>query len=66
MKILVKGVIEVDEDMWYSHADEEEFAWFKSLLDDKSNEPILILWSNEAGDEIGGTSEFEYEIIKDD
>jgi hypothetical protein len=64
MKILIKGVIEIDENMWYSHADEEEFAWFKSLLDDKSNEPMLMLWSNEVGDEIGHTLDFEYEIIE--
>jgi hypothetical protein len=40
-----------------------KFEWFKSLLDDKSNEPMVILWSNEVGDEIGSTSNFKYEIL---
>ena len=66
MKILIKATIEVDEDKWYSHSDQEEFEWFKSLLDDKEKEPVLVLWSNEVGDEIGSTSEFEYEIIERD
>lgn len=64
MKILIKATIEVDEDMWYSHTDEGEFEWFKSLLDDKENEPMIILFSNEVGDEIGHTLDFEYEIIE--
>lgn len=64
MKILIKATIEVDEDMWYSHADEGEFEWFKSLLDDKEKEAIVFLWSNEIGDEIGHTHDFEYEIIE--
>jgi len=63
MKIKIEAIIEVDENMWCSHADQEEFKWFKSLLDDKENEPILLLWSNEVGDEIGSTSDFTYEIL---
>ena len=51
------------KNMWCSHLDKEEFEWFKSLLDDKSNEPMVILWSNEVGDEIGQTSNFKYEIL---
>ena len=63
MKIKIECEIEVDENMWCSHLDKEEFEWFKSLLDDKSNEPMVILWSNEVGDEIGQTSNFKYEIL---
>jgi len=63
MKIKIECEIEVDENMWCSHLDREEFEWFKSLLDDKSNEPMVILWSNEVGDEIGQTSNFKYEIL---
>ena len=61
MKIKIECEIEVDESLWFS--DEEEKEWFKSLLDDKSNEPMVILWSNEVGDEIGQTSEFKYTIL---
>lgn len=60
MKITIKATIEVDENMWYSHADQEEFEWFKSLLNDGST--MVLLHSNEAGDEIGHTFNFEYEI----
>jgi hypothetical protein len=64
MKIKIEAIIEVDEDLWCSHTDREEFEWFKSLLDGKSKGPMVILWSNEVGDEIGSTSEFKYEIEK--
>lgn len=50
MKIKIECEIEVDDNMWFSHSDKEEYEWFKSLLDDKSNESIVILWSNEVGD----------------
>ena len=63
MKIKIECEIEVDENTWCSHLDAEEFEWFKSLLDDKSNESMVILWSNEVGDEIGQTSEFKYTIL---
>ena len=64
MKISIKATIDVDEDMWYSHSDQEEFEWFKSLLDDKQKQAVVFLWSNEVGDEIGHTLDFEYEIIE--
>jgi hypothetical protein len=63
MKIKIECEIEVDENVWCSHLDKEEMEWFKSLLDDKSNDPMVILWSNEVGDEIGKTSNFKYEIL---
>ena len=61
MKIKIECEIDVDESTWYSHNDKEEQEWFKSLLNDKEN-TMLILWSNEIGDEIGQTSNFKYEI----
>lgn len=62
MKIKIEFEIEVDENIWGSHADKEEHEWFKSILEDKED-TMLILWSNEVGDEIGQTSNFKYEIL---
>ena len=62
MKIKVECEIEVDENIWGSHADKEEHEWFKSILEDKED-TMLILWSNEVGDEIGQASNFKYEIL---
>ena len=62
MKLKIECEMEIEDDLWYSHADQEEFEWFKSLLDDKEH-TMLILWSNDVGDEIGQTSNFKYEII---
>lgn len=57
-KIIVSAEIEFDEDLWYSHADEEE--WFKSILNDNT---MLVLHSNEVGDTICETNNFKWEII---
>jgi hypothetical protein len=65
MKIKIEAVIEFDEDMWYSHADEEELEWFKSLLNDKEN-TMVVLHSNDVGDTIGQTFDFKYELISED
>lgn len=62
-KIKIECEIEFNEDSWYSHADEEELEWFKSVLNDKEN-TIVILHSNDVGDVIGETSEFKWKIIK--
>lgn len=59
MKIKIECEIDVDETVWYSNKEEKE--WFKSLLNDKGD-AMIILWSNEIGDEIGQTSNFKYEI----
>jgi len=63
MKLKIECEIEIDEDVWYSPNNKEEQEWFKLLLNDKEN-IMLILWSNDIGDEIGQTSEFKWEIIK--
>jgi hypothetical protein len=62
MKIKIEAVIEVEEGVWYSHADEEELEWFKSLLNDKEN-TLVILHSNEVGDTIGEAYDFKWEIL---
>jgi hypothetical protein len=62
MKIKIEAIIEVEDDLWYSHADEEELEWFKSLLNDKEN-ILIVLHSNDVGDTIGQTNDFKYEII---
>ena len=62
MRIKIECEIEVDK-AWCNHLDKEELEWFKSLLDDKRNQPMVILWSNEVGDSIGQTSNFKYEIL---
>jgi hypothetical protein len=62
MKIKIEATIEVEDDLWYSHADEEELEWFKSLLNDKEN-ILIVLHSNDVGDTIGQTNDFKYEII---
>jgi hypothetical protein len=62
MKIKIEAVIEVEDDYWYSHVDEEELEWFKSLLNDKE-QTMVVLHSNEVGDTIGQTFDFKYEIL---
>ena len=60
MKIKIECEIEVDETLWFN--DDEEKEWFIECLNDEEN-TMLILWSKEAGDEIGQTSNFKYEIL---
>ncbi len=62
MKIKIEAVIDVEDDLWYSHADEEELEWFKSLLNDKEN-ILIVLHSNDVGDTIGQTNNFKWEIL---
>jgi hypothetical protein len=62
MKIKIEAIIEVEDDLWYSHADEEELEWFKSLLNDKEN-ILIVLHSNDVGDTIGQTNNFKWEIL---
>lgn len=60
MKIEIKAIIEVDENIWCSDA--EELEWFKTVLSDKEN-TLIQLWSNDIGDEIGATFDFKYKIL---
>jgi hypothetical protein len=63
MFIRIEAVIEIDEDVWYSHNDEEELEWFTSMLNSK-RDSMVVLHSNEVGDVIGETFDFNWEIIK--
>jgi hypothetical protein len=63
--IKIEAEIEIDDEFWYSHNDEEELEWFKSMLDDREN-TMLILWSNDVGDEIGQTNEFKWRMVAGD
>ena len=63
MQIKIEAVIEVENDVWYSHADEEELEWFISVLNDKEN-TMVILHSNDVGDTIGQTNKFKWKILK--
>ena len=62
-KIKIECEIEFNEDIWYSHNDEEELEWFISLLNDKEN-TMVVLHSNYVGDTIGQTNDFKWKIIK--
>jgi hypothetical protein len=62
-KIKIECEIEFDEEMWYSHDDEEELEWFKSVLNDKKNTTV-ILHSNDIGDAIGQTANFKWKLLK--
>lgn len=62
MKIKLEAIIEIEDDMWYSHADKEEYEWFISLLENKED-TRLILHNDEVGDSIGETSYFKYQIL---
>ena len=61
-KIKIECEIEFNEDIWYSHNDEEELEWFISLLNDKEN-TMVVLHSNDIGDTIGQTNNFKWKII---
>ncbi len=63
MFIRIEAIIEIDEDVWYSHNDEEELEWFTSMLNSK-RDSMVVLHSNEVGDVIGETFDFNWEIIK--
>ena len=64
MKIKVEATIEINS-AWGDLTDKDEREWFDSVLNDKEG-TMLILWSNDIGDEIGQTREFKHELIKDE
>lgn len=61
-KIKIECEIEFDEEIWYSHDDEDSFEWFKSVLNDKEN-TIVLLHSNDVGDSIGETTDFKWKLL---
>lgn len=64
MKIKVTATIEVNST--WNTLDKEELDWFTECILDNKQTAILILHSNDIGDEIGSTAEFEYEILKEE
>ena len=62
MEIEIKATIKVNS-AYGDLTDEEELEWFKSILADKKNTSV-VLWSNDIGDEIGNTNDFEYKLTK--
>ena len=63
MKLKIEATIEIDDNVWCSHADEEEFEWFISELNNKKS-TMVILHNNNVGDTMGETFDFKWEIIK--
>jgi hypothetical protein len=62
MKIKVEAIIDIDP-AYGDLTDKDEKEWFDSILNDKEG-TMLILWSNDVGDEIGQTCEFKHKVIK--
>ena len=60
MEIEIKATIKVNS-AYGDLTNEEELEWFKSILADKKNTSV-VLWSNDIGDEIGNTNDFEYKL----
>ena len=60
MEIEIKAIIKIDA-AYGNLTDKEEKDWFLSLLNDKKN-ILLILHSNDVGDEIGSTNDFKYKL----
>ena len=60
MKIKVTAVFDIDENVFGT--EESEMEWFREMIADKEN-TMLILHSNDIGDTIGETFDFEYEIF---
>jgi hypothetical protein len=63
MKIKVTTVFDIDENVFGT--EESEMEWFREMIADKEN-TMLILHSNDIGDTIGETFEFDWEIINDE
>jgi hypothetical protein len=61
MKLKVTATIEVNS-TWNS-LDKEELEWFTDCVLNNKQDTMLILYSNDIGDEIGSTTAFKYEIL---
>lgn len=61
MKLKVTATIEVNSS--FNTLDKEELEWFTDCILNNKKDTMLILHSNDIGDEIGSTTEFKYEII---
>jgi len=58
--LLVREVFDINENVFGT--EESEMEWFREMIADKEN-TMLILHSNDIGDTIGETFDFEYEIF---
>jgi len=63
MKIKVSAVLNIDENSFGT--EESEMEWFSEMIADKEN-TMLILHSNDIGDTIGETFDFDWEILNDE
>ena len=63
MKIKVSAVLNIDENVYGT--EESEMEWFREMIADKEN-TMLILHSNDIGDTIGETFDFDWEILNDE
>lgn len=63
MKIKVTAVFDIDENVFGT--EESEMEWFREMIADKEN-TMLILHSNDIGDTIGETFDFDWEILNDE
>jgi vacuolar-type H+-ATPase subunit B/Vma2 len=63
MKIKVSAVLNIDDNMYGT--EESEMEWFREMIADKEN-TMLILHSNDVGDTIGETFDFDWEILNDE
>jgi len=61
MKIKVEAIIDVDP-AYGDFKDKDEIEWFNCILNDKKG-TMLILWSNDVGDEIGSTFDFKFKLL---
>ena len=63
MKIKVSAVLNIDENVYGT--EESEMEWFREMIADKEN-TMLILHSNDVGDTIGETFDFDWKILNDE
>ena len=61
IKIKVEATIELEKG-FINEEIQDEIDWFESVLADKEN-TSLQLWSNDIGDQICSTKDFDYKII---
>lgn len=61
MKLKIEATIDVNSS--FNTLDKEELEWFTDCILNNKKDTMLILHSNDIGDEIGSTTEFKYEII---
>jgi hypothetical protein len=61
VQVRIEAIIEIDKNL-FGLDDPDERQFFIEIMNDK-NHTNLLLWSNDIGDEIGSTFQFEWELI---